>query len=132
MRKQILLFTLSLFISVVAHAQVVVVNPDGTHSVGIKGAGSTVIVINRDGTHSVVPNTGNSSVVFNPNMPKSKEKDHTNNFRFHKKSSTKVDVNKNLHKEKMKKKHQDRKMKKLMKKLKRQARKLSKSKNKIS
>jgi uncharacterized membrane protein YfhO len=47
------------------YGQTIIVNPAGTHSVGINH-GSTTTVINPDGTHSVGINHGRITTVINP------------------------------------------------------------------
>nr|WP_295932137.1 hypothetical protein [uncultured Dyadobacter sp.] len=61
------LLTLALLgLTLVTHAQGVVVNPDGTHS-HIINNGSTSTIVNANGTHSTAINNGNTSIIVNPN-----------------------------------------------------------------
>lgn len=74
--KIIILFFFVLIFSQSVQSQTVVVNPDGTHSVGISHGAHTVVV-NPDGTHSVGINHGAHTVVVNPDGTHSVGVNHT-------------------------------------------------------
>lgn len=73
--KPIILIILGLLFFHNVQSQTVVVNPDGTHSIGIDHGGHSVVV-NPDGTHSVAVNHGNHAVVVNPDGTHSIGIDH--------------------------------------------------------
>ena len=66
MERLFTILTLSLGFICAAHAQTVIVNPDGTHSIVIS-SGNTSTVVNSDGTHSTVINNGSTSTIVNSN-----------------------------------------------------------------
>ena len=64
--KKICFFILTVFIVCGVKAQSIIVNPGGTHSIGINH-GHTTTVVNPNGTHSIGINHGHTTTVVNPN-----------------------------------------------------------------
>ena len=49
-----------------SHAQTILVNPDGTHSVIMDHGGGTSIQVNPNGTHTIIFNNGSTLTKVNP------------------------------------------------------------------
>jgi hypothetical protein len=85
--KKVLFLTVLSFLSIsLIKAQTIMVNSDGTHSIGISH-GSTTIVINPDGTHSVGFNHGSTVIAVHPDgthsigfNPVDESSDHESHF----------------------------------------------------